>query len=404
MDGGLLEVDMTYDFTTEPFRLNWRVEEPICTRITRSAGLMPSAERVLLNDSQDESMETTTSFTVGIVGATGAVGQELLRLLEKRNLPIGTLRLFASARSVGKTFEFKGRTVTVEEAKPGVFTNVDVAFFAAGGPVTRALAPDAVKAGCLVIDKSSALRMDPNVPLVIPEINPEALRSHKGIIANPNCSTAVALMGIWPLHKRFGLKRFVLASYQSVTGAGAEGARELEEQVAAHVKGGPMVRKIFSKQIAFNIIPQVDTFGPNGYTGEETKIMLESRKIMGLPDLPVSATCVRVPVVRAHSVAVNAEFERPVSVAEAREAIAAFPGAQLVDEPSRGEYPTPLDFSGKVKCGVGRIRLDTALNNGLAFWVSGDNLWKGAALNAVQIAELMIAERLLKPKAALATV
>jgi aspartate-semialdehyde dehydrogenase len=397
-------VDMTYDLTTKPFRLNWSVAEPIWTRITRSAGLMPSAERVLLNDSQDESMETTTSFTVGIVGATGAVGQELLRLLEKRSLPIGTLRLFASARSVGKTFEFKGRTVTVEEARPGVFTNVDVAFFAAGGPVTRALAPDAVKAGCLVIDKSSALRMDPNVPLVIPEINPEALRSHKGIIANPNCSTAVALMGIWPLHRRFGLKRFVLASYQSVTGAGAEGARELEEQVVAHVKGGPMVRKIFSKQIAFNIIPQVDTFGPNGYTGEETKIMLESRKIMGLPDLPVSATCVRVPVMRAHSVAVNAEFERPVSVAEAREAIAAFPGAQLVDEPSRGEYPTPLDFSGKVKCGVGRIRLDTALNNGLAFWVSGDNLWKGAALNAVQIAELMIAERLLKPKAALATV
>jgi aspartate-semialdehyde dehydrogenase len=349
-------------------------------------------------------METTTSFTVGIVGGTGAVGQELLRLLEKRDFPIGTLRLFASARSVGKTFEFKGRTVTVEEAKPGVFTNIDVAFFAAGGPVTRALAPDAVKAGCLVIDKSSAMRMDPNVPLVIPEINPEALRSHKGIIANPNCSTAVALMGIWPLHKRFGLKRFVLASYQSVTGAGAEGERELEDQVEAHVKGGPIVRKVFPKQIAFNVIPQVDTFGADGYTGEETKIMLESRKIMGLPSLPVSATCVRVPVVRAHSVAVNAEFERPVSVAEAREAIAAFSGAQLVDEPSRGEFPTPLDFSGKVKCGVGRIRIDTALNNGLAFWVSGDNLWKGAALNAVQVAELMIAEGLLKPKAALATV
>jgi aspartate-semialdehyde dehydrogenase len=349
-------------------------------------------------------METTTSFTVGIVGATGAVGQELLRLLEKRSFPIGTLRLFASARSVGKTVEFRGRTLRVEEAKPGVFANVDVAFFAAGGPVTRALAPDAVKAGCLVIDKSSALRLDPDVPLVIPEINPEALRSHKGIIANPNCSTAVALMGLWPLHRRFGLKRFILASYQSVTGAGAEGERELEDQVTAHVKGDPLVRKVFSRQIAFNVIPQVDTFGTNGYTGEETKIMLESRKIMGLPNLPVSATCVRVPVVRAHSVAINAEFERPVSVAEAREAVASFPGAQLVDEPSRGEYPTPLDFSGKVKCGVGRIRLDTALNNGLAFWVSGDNLWKGAALNAVQVAELMVAERLLKPKVALAAV
>jgi aspartate-semialdehyde dehydrogenase len=349
-------------------------------------------------------MDKTASFTVGIVGATGAVGQELLRLLEERELPVSTLRLFASARSVGKTVAFRGRTLTVEEAKPGVFANVDVAFFAAGGAVTRSLAPDAVKAGCLVIDKSSALRMDPDVPLVIPEINPEALKGHKGIIANPNCSTAVALMGVWPLHRKFGLKRLIMATYQSVTGAGTEGVRELEAQVLAHTKGAELTNKVFPRQIAFNVIPQVDTFGTNGYTGEETKMMLESRKIMGLPNLPVSATCVRVPVVRAHSVAVNAEFERPVSVAEAREAVAAFPGAQLVDEPSRGEYPTPLDFSGKVKCGVGRIRLDTALTNGLAFWVSGDNLWKGAALNAVQIAELMIRDGLLRPRAALAAV
>jgi aspartate-semialdehyde dehydrogenase len=349
-------------------------------------------------------MDKMASFTVGIVGATGAVGQELLRLLEEREFPISTLRLFASARSVGKTVVFKGRTLIVEEAKPGVFANVDVAFFAAGGTVTRSLAPDAVKAGCLVIDKSSALRMDPDVPLVIPEINPEALRGHKGIIANPNCSTAVALMGVWPLHRKFGLRRLIMATYQSVTGAGMEGVRELEAQVLAHTKGAELTPKAFSKQIAFNVIPQVDTFGTNGYTGEETKMMLESRKIMGLPNLPVSATCVRVPVVRAHSVAVNAEFERPVSVAEAREAVATFPGAELVDEPSRGEYPTPLDFSGKVKCGVGRIRLDTALTNGLAFWVSGDNLWKGAALNAVQVAELMVRDGLLRPRAALAAV
>jgi aspartate-semialdehyde dehydrogenase len=349
-------------------------------------------------------MEKTASFTVGIVGATGAVGQELLRLLEARNFPIGSLRLFASARSVGKTVDFKGLRIAVEEARPGVFANVDVAFFAAGGPVTRALAPDAVGAGCLVIDKSSALRMDPDVPLVIPEINPEALRNHKGIIANPNCSTAVALMGVWPLHSKFGLKRLIMATYQSVTGAGTEGARELEAQVAAHANGAEIQRKVFSRQIAFNVIPQVDTFGPNGYTGEETKMMLETRKILGLPGLPVSATCVRVPVMRAHSVAVNAEFERPVSIAEAREAVASFPGAQLVDEPSRGEYPTPLDFSGKVKCGVGRIRLDTALPNGLAFWVSGDNLWKGAALNALQVAELMVRDGLLKSRAVLVAV
>jgi aspartate-semialdehyde dehydrogenase len=349
-------------------------------------------------------MEKTASFTVGIVGATGAVGQELLRLLEARDFPIFSLRLFASARSAGKPIPFKGQAVTVEEARPGVFGGIDVAFFAAGGPTTRALAPDAVKAGCLVIDKSSALRMDPDVPLVIPEINPEALKVHKGIIANPNCSTAVALMGVWPLHKRFGLKRLIMATYQSVTGAGAEGVRELEAQLLAHMTGADLQKKVFPRQIAFNVIPQVDTFGTNGYTGEETKMMQESRKIMGLPQLPVSATCVRVPVVRAHSVAVNAEFERPVSVAEAREAVAAFPGAQLVDDPSRGEYPTPLDFSGKVRCGVGRIRLDTALPNGLAFWVSGDNLWKGAALNALQVAELMIREGLLKPRAAFAAV
>jgi aspartate-semialdehyde dehydrogenase len=349
-------------------------------------------------------MDKTSSFTVGIVGATGAVGQELLRLLEEHRFPVSALRLFASARSVGKTVKFAGRDIVIEEAKAGVFGGVDVAFFAAGGKVTRALAPDAVKAGCLVIDKSSALRMDPDVPLVIPEINPEALRHHKGIIANPNCSTAVILMGLWPLHQRFGLKRFVAATYQSVSGAGAEGVRELEAQVESHVKETALKKKVFPHQIAFNVIPQVDTFDPNGYTGEETKIMHESRKIMGLPQLPVSATCVRVPVVRAHSAAINAEFERPVSVEAAREAIASFAGAELVDEPSRQEYPTPLDFSRKVKCGVGRIRVDTALHNGLAFWVSGDNLWKGAALNAVQIAELMVREGLLRPRAALVAV
>jgi len=347
-------------------------------------------------------METKPSFTVGIVGATGAVGQELLRLLQERNFPVATLRLFASARSAGKIVEWAGRKITVEEARPGVFADVDVAFFAVDGSTARALAPDAVKAGCLVIDKSSAYRMDPEVPLVIPEINPEGLRTHHGIIANPNCSTAVTLMALWPLHLKFGLKRYFAATYQSVSGTGADAVDELEAQVQAHVKGTAMPRKVYPYQIAFNAIPQVDSFGTDGYTGEETKMMLESRKIMGLPALKVSATCVRVPVVRAHSVAVNAEFERPVSVAAAREAIAAFAGAELVDEPARQVYPTPLDFSKKVKCGVGRIRLDTALENGLALWVSGDNLWKGAALNALQNAELMAREGLLKPKAALA--
>ncbi len=340
-----------------------------------------------------------TSFTVGIVGATGAVGQELLRLLLERNFPMAKLRLFASARSAGKVIEKAGKKFTVEEAKPGVFAGVDVAFFAAGGSVTRALAPDAVKAGCLVIDKSSALRMEPNVPLVIPEINPEQLRTHQGIIANPNCSTAVMLMGLWPLHQKFGLKRAIVSTYQSVSGTGAEAVRELADQIEAHVAGKPLVKKVYPYQIAFNCIPHIDSFGPDGYTGEETKMALESRKIMGLPNLKVSSTTVRVPVVRAHSVSVCAEFERPVNLAEARAAVAAFPGAELVDDPAAKKYPTPLDFAEKVKCGVGRLRIDTAFDNGLSFWVSGDNLWKGAALNAIQNAELMIREGWLKPKA-----
>jgi aspartate-semialdehyde dehydrogenase len=349
-------------------------------------------------------MSNTPSITVGIVGATGVVGQELLRLLHERNFPMRALRLFASARSVGKVIECAGKTYTVEEAKPGVFGDIDVAFFAVEGATTKALAPDAVAAGCLVIDKSSAYRMDPAVPLVIPEINPEGLRQHKGIIANPNCSTAVALMALWPLHLKFGLKRYFAATYQSVSGTGADAVQELEDQIQAYVKGEPLPRKVYPYQIAFNAIPQVDSFGADGYTGEETKMAQESRKIMGLPALKVSATCVRVPVVRAHSVAINAEFERPVSVEAARAAIAAFAGAQLVDEPAKSGYPTPLDFSRKVKCGVGRIRLDTGLDNGLALWVSGDNLWKGAALNALQNAELMVREGWLKPKAALASV
>ena len=342
----------------------------------------------------------SSSVTVGIVGATGAVGQELLHLLHDRAFPLRSLRLFASARSAGRTVTYAGRTYTIEEAKPGVFAGVDLAFFAAGGSVTRALAPDAVRAGCLVIDKSSHYRMDPDVPLVIPEINPGELRRHRGIIANPNCSTAVTLMALWPLHQAFGLRRYFAATYQSVSGTGAEAIRELEEQVQGYVKGAAPEPKVYPYPIAFNLIPQVDSFGPNGYTGEETKMMLESRKIMALPNLRVSATTVRVPVVRAHSVAVNAEFERPVTVEAARAAIAAFAGAELVDDPAQRRYPTPLEFSRKVKCGVGRIRLDTALDNGLALWVSGDNLWKGAALNAVQNAELMVREGLLRPAGA----
>ncbi len=343
---------------------------------------------------------TRNNYVIGIVGATGAVGQELVRLLHERNFPMGSLRLFASARSAGKVVERFGKKITIEEAKLGAFAGVDLAFFAAGGSVTRALAADAVKSGCVVIDKSSALRMEPNIPLVIPEINPEKLRNHGGIIANPNCSTAVMLMGLWPLHQAFGLKRIIVSTYQSVSGTGAEAVRELADQIQAHVAGQPITHKVYPYQIAFNCIPQIDSFGENGYTGEETKMADETRKIMGLPNLKVSATTVRVPVVRAHSVSVSAEFERPVDLAVARAAIAAFPGAELVDDVANKKYPTPLDFAEKVKCGVGRLRIDTAWDNGLSFWVSGDNLWKGAALNAVQNAELMIREGILKPQPA----
>jgi aspartate-semialdehyde dehydrogenase len=343
-------------------------------------------------------MSESPSLRVGIVGATGAAGGELLGLLRDREFPLAELRLFASARSAGRAMEFTGKRLVVEEARPGVFADLDLAFFAAESDISRALAPDAVKAGCLVIDKSSAFRMDPAVPLVIPEINPQDLRGHKGIIANPNCSTAVALMALWPLHRRFGLKRYVAATYQSVSGTGTPAMQELEDQVQAYAKGQPLAHKVYPYQIAFNAIPQVDSFGANGYTGEETKMQQESRRIMGLPGLRVSATCVRIPVVRAHSVAINAEFERPVDVEEARAAIAGFSGAELVDEPALQRYPTPLDFSRKAKCGVGRIRVDTALDNGLALWVSGDNLWKGAALNALQNAEFMARAGLLAPK------
>lgn len=332
------------------------------------------------------------SYVVAIVGATGAVGQELVRLLQMRAFPVREWRLLASARSVGRKIRVGPDTLTVAEARPGAFAGVDLAFFAAGGSVTRALAAEAVAAGCTVIDKSSALRMEPEVPLVIPEINPEGLRGHRGIIANPNCSTAIMLMGLWPLHQTFGLKRIFVSTYQSVSGTGAEAVRELEAQVLASVHGDPIRRQVYPHQIAYNCLPHIDSFGADGYTGEETKMAQESRKIMGLPELRVSATCVRVPVVRAHSVAVSAEFERPVDLAAARAAIAAFPGADLVDEPATNRYPTPLAFAEQVKCGVGRLRLDSALDNGLSFWVSGDNLWKGAALNAVQNAEWMIRE------------
>ena len=327
------------------------------------------------------------SVSVGIVGATGAVGQELIRLLHERKFPFSSLKLLASDRSAGKEIRYGDKTFTVEEACPEVFDGMDIALFSAGAGITVELAPEAARRGCVVVDNSSAFRMDPEVPLVVPEINSAAVRSHKGIISNPNCSTAITLMGLYPLHLAFGVKRFVACTYQAVSGSGVAGMIELENQLRAWYEGSVSQPENYAHPIAFNLFPHVDVFFEDGYTKEEHKMLNESRKIMSLPQLAASTTCVRVPVMRAHSIAVHAEFERPVDLAKAREVIAAFPGTELCDEPAKNVYPTPLQFSGKDKCGVGRLRVDSALDNGLAFFVVGDQLLKGAALNAVQIAE-----------------
>lgn len=333
------------------------------------------------------------SYRVGIVGATGAVGQELIDLLHKRNFPLQELVLLASARSAGKTITYGDKSWTVQEASPAAFKGLDYVIFSAGGSTSKALCHEAVKAGAVAIDNSSVFRMDASVPLVVPEINGHKLDDHNGIIASPNCSTSISLMALHPLHQLFGLKRFFAATYQAVSGAGAAAMQELETQLHDWAKDEPIKTEIFPHQIAFNVIPQVDVFFDDGYTREEHKMIDESRKILDLPNLKASTTCVRVPVLRAHAIAINAEFERPVNVEAAREAITAFEGSELRDDPLNKVYPMPLDYSGKVRCGVGRLRVDSALDNGLSFWVVGDQLWKGAALNTVQIAEALVARR-----------
>lgn len=324
---------------------------------------------------------------VAIVGATGAVGIEMIKTLEKRDFPVGKLTLLASARSAGKKLKFRGHDVTVAELKADAFKGIDIALFSAGGSISKEFAPAAAKAGCVVIDNSSAFRMEPDVPLVIPEINPGDVKHHKGIIANPNCTTAITLMALYPLHAAFGVKRIFASSYQAVSGTGAKAIEELERQVGQVVAGKPVTKEVYPHQIAFNVLPHVDSFLPSGYTKEEMKMENEGRKIMHHPAFRASVTCVRVPVYRAHSVAVSAEFEKPVTVAAARAVLEKAPGLDLVDAPEKREYPLPLYVADKYNCQVGRIRLDCALDNGLCFWVAGDQLLKGAALNAVQIAE-----------------
>jgi len=303
---------------------------------------------------------------------------------------LSKLTLLASARSVGKKLKFRGAEIAVKELTKDSFAGVDIALFSAGGSISKEFAPIAAKAGCVVIDNSSAFRMDEAVPLVIPEINASDVKTHKGIIANPNCTTAITLMALYPLHKAFTCKRIFASSYQAVSGTGAKAIEELRRQVEQLVKGEPATKEVYPHQIAFNVLPHVDSFLPTGYTKEEMKMENEGRKIMHHPAFKASVTCVRVPVYRAHSVAVSAEFERPVTVEAAREVLKKAPGLDLVDDPAKNEYPLPLYLAEKYNCAVGRIRRDCALDNGLCFWVSGDQLLKGAALNAVQIAEELV--------------
>jgi len=324
---------------------------------------------------------------VAVVGATGAVGIEMIKTLEKRNFPVGKLTLLASARSAGKKLKFRGTDITVTELTKDSFAGIDIALFSAGGSISKEFAPIAAKAGCVVVDNSSAFRMDDSVPLVVPEINGADVKQHKGIIANPNCTTAITLMALYPLHQAFGVKRIFASSYQAVSGTGAKAIEELERQVGQIVSGKQVTKEVYPHQIAFNVLPHVDSFLPTGYTKEEMKMENEGRKIMHHPAFRASVTCVRVPVYRAHSVAVSAEFDKPVTVDAARKVLSTAPGLDLVDAPEKAEYPLPLYVAEKYNCQVGRIRMDCALDNGLCFWVAGDQLLKGAALNAVQIAE-----------------
>ncbi len=325
-----------------------------------------------------------------MVGATGAVGQTTLRLLHERNFPVRSLRALASARSAGKKVTFAGDEITVETLTADSFKGIDVALFSAGSEQSREFAPAAVKAGAIVIDKSNAFRMNPDVPLVVPEINPASARGHKGILSCPNCTTIVTVMPLKPLHDAGKLKRVIATSFQAVSGAGVNGVDELRKQTLAWAKGEPIKPEFFPHQIAFNLIPHIDKFVEGGYTGEEIKLVNEVRKILDAPELLISPTTVRVPVFTAHSISVNAETETKISASRAREVFSSFPGLRVVDDPAQNRYPMPIVAEGQDDCLVGRIREDLSNPNGLNFWVSGDQLRKGAALNGIQIAELLI--------------
>ena len=329
-------------------------------------------------------------YTVAVLGATGAVGQEMMRLLEERNFPVGQLIPLASARSVGKTLTFKGEEVTIQEACDTAFEGVDIVLGAAENDIAEKFAPAIVKSGAVFVDNSSAFRLDPNVPLVVPEVNPEDAKLHKGIISNPNCSTIITVTAVNALNKLSPIESMVASTYQAVSGAGAGGPIELQNEVEALREGKTYEPKVFSHQIAYNLIPQIGGEQFEGYTSEEMKMQNEGRKIMHLPELKVSCTCVRVPVVRSHSISVSCRFDAPVTVEQVREVLADAPGVKLVDDLSKKMYPMPLDTTDQDIVFVGRIRPDLTDDNGICLWCCGDQVRKGAATNAIQIAELLV--------------
>ena len=328
-------------------------------------------------------------YTVAVLGATGAVGQEMIKILEERNFPVGKLIPLASARSAGKTVKFRGEDVTIQEACDTAFEGVDIVLGAAENDIAEKFAPAIVKAGAVFVDNSSAFRLNPDVPLVVPEINPEDVSWHKGIISNPNCSTIITVTAVNALNQLSPIQSMTASTYQAVSGAGAGGPIELQNEVEALRKGETYEPKVFSYQIAYNLIPQIGSEQFEGYTSEEMKMQNEGRKIMHLPDLKVSCTCVRVPVVRSHSISVSLHFDHPITVAEAREVLRHAPGVKLVDDLAKKEYPMPLDTSNQDIVFVGRIRPDLTEDNGLCLWCCGDQVRKGAATNAIQIAELL---------------
>ena len=328
-------------------------------------------------------------YNVAVAGATGAVGRKMLEILEERKFPVATLKALASAKSVGQTLTFNGGPVTVEELNENSFEGVDISLFSAGASVSRQFAPSAVKSGCIVIDNSSAFRMEPDVPLVVPEVNPDAINSNAGIIANPNCSTIQMVVVLKPIHDKFKIKRVVVSTYQSVSGSGQKAIKELQNQIKNLLDGKTAELNVYPHQIAFNCIPHIDIFLDNGYTKEEMKMIDETRKILGDPSIMVSPTTVRVPVFYSHSESINVETLRPINAREVRELLSGMDGIRVTDNPETNEYPLAIDGTGKDEVFVGRIRDDISCKNAINFWVVSDNLRKGAALNAVQIAEYL---------------